>query len=104
MPVVNLNDHAAAAAYLMEHDDAIALVVLDGQWPGRRTLERLAADAVNGQLAVPVQRTYPLADIPRALADFAADTRGKLAIGGMTAECSQAADTVTRVQRGTLAS
>jgi NADPH:quinone reductase-like Zn-dependent oxidoreductase len=48
--------------------------------PDRRTLERLAADVVNGQLAVPVQRTYPLADVPRALADFAAGTRGKLAI------------------------
>ena len=35
VPVVNLNDHAAAAAYLMEHADATALVVLDGQWPGR---------------------------------------------------------------------
>jgi NADPH:quinone reductase-like Zn-dependent oxidoreductase len=36
---------------------------------------------VRGQLTVPVQRTYPLADVPRALADFAAGTRGKLAIG-----------------------
>ena len=35
MTVVNLNDHAAAAAYLMKHADATALVVLDGQWPGR---------------------------------------------------------------------
>jgi CBS domain-containing protein len=35
VPVVNLNDHAAAAAYLMEHAGATALVVLDGQWPGR---------------------------------------------------------------------
>jgi hypothetical protein len=35
---------------------------------------------VAGQLTVPVQRTYVLADVPRALADFAADTRGKLAI------------------------
>jgi NADPH:quinone reductase-like Zn-dependent oxidoreductase len=35
---------------------------------------------VNGQLTVPVQRTYSLADVPRALADFAAGTRGKLAI------------------------
>ena len=35
VPVVNLNDHAAGAAYLMEHADATALVVLDGQWPGR---------------------------------------------------------------------
>jgi NADPH:quinone reductase len=48
--------------------------------PDRRTLDRLAADVVHGQLTVPVQRTYPLADVPRALADFAAGTRGKLAI------------------------
>jgi NADPH:quinone reductase len=48
--------------------------------PVRQALERLAADVVNGQLTVPVQRTYPLADVPRALADFAAGTRGKLAI------------------------
>jgi NADPH:quinone reductase-like Zn-dependent oxidoreductase len=39
-----------------------------------------AADVVNGQLTVPVQRSYTLADVPRALADFAAGTRGKLAI------------------------
>jgi len=48
--------------------------------PDSRTLERLAADVVHGQLTIPVQRTYPLADVPRALADFAAGTRGKLAI------------------------
>jgi len=35
---------------------------------------------VNGQLTVLVQRTYSLADVPRALTDFAAGTRGKLAI------------------------
>jgi len=34
-PVVNLNDHLAAAAYLMKHAGATALVALDGQWPGR---------------------------------------------------------------------
>jgi NADPH:quinone reductase-like Zn-dependent oxidoreductase len=39
-----------------------------------------AGDVVDGQLTVPVQRTYALADVPRALADFAAGTRGKLAI------------------------
>src|SRR6266699_1698853 len=48
--------------------------------PVRQTLERLAFDVVAGQLTVPVQRTYALADVPRALADFAAGTRGKLAI------------------------
>jgi NADPH:quinone reductase-like Zn-dependent oxidoreductase len=48
--------------------------------PASRILGRLAADVVDGQLTVPVQRTYALADVPRALADFAAGTRGKLAI------------------------
>ena len=33
--VVTQNDHVAAAAYLMKHFGATALVVLDGQWPGR---------------------------------------------------------------------
>ena len=37
-------------------------------------------DVVHGQLTVPVRRTYPLADVPSALADFAEGTRGKLAI------------------------
>jgi NADPH:quinone reductase-like Zn-dependent oxidoreductase len=48
--------------------------------PASRILGRLAADVVNGQLTIPVQRTYTLADVPRALADFAGGTRGKLAI------------------------
>jgi hypothetical protein len=48
--------------------------------PSTQTLGRLAADVVDGQLTVQVQRTYALADVPRALADFAAGTRGKLAI------------------------
>jgi CBS domain-containing protein len=34
-PTVNQNDHVAAAAYLMKHAAATALVILDGQWPGR---------------------------------------------------------------------
>jgi CBS domain-containing protein len=34
-PTVNRNDHVAAAAYLMKHARATALVILDGQWPGR---------------------------------------------------------------------
>ncbi len=34
-PVVNQNDHVAAAAYLMNHFGATGLVVLDSQWPGR---------------------------------------------------------------------
>jgi hypothetical protein len=34
-PAVTQNDHVAAAAYLMKHIGASALVVLDGQCPGR---------------------------------------------------------------------
>jgi NADPH2:quinone reductase len=48
--------------------------------PASKNLERLAADVVNGQLSVPVQRTCSLADVPQALADFAAGARGKLAV------------------------
>ncbi|GAA2296663.1 NADP-dependent oxidoreductase [Nonomuraea roseoviolacea subsp. roseoviolacea] len=48
--------------------------------PNRDTLSRLAADATEGRLRVPVARTYPLAEAPRALADFAGGTVGKLAV------------------------
>jgi MFS family permease len=34
-PAVSQNDHVAAAAYLMKHAGATALVVLDGLWSGR---------------------------------------------------------------------
>jgi CBS domain-containing protein len=34
-PTVTRNDHVAAAAYLMKHAGTTALVVLDGQCPGR---------------------------------------------------------------------
>lgn len=42
--------------------------------PDQATLDRLAADAAAGRLRVPVTRSYPLNDMPQALADFAADT------------------------------
>jgi CBS domain-containing protein len=35
IPTVTHNDHVAAAAYLMKHARATALVVVDGQRPGR---------------------------------------------------------------------
>jgi hypothetical protein len=53
--------------------------------PVSRILGRLAADVVYGQLTVPVQRTYALANIPRALADFAAGTGNRRAFGRRTA-------------------
>jgi NADPH:quinone reductase-like Zn-dependent oxidoreductase len=48
--------------------------------PITATLERLAQAVVAGELRVTVQRTYPLAEVPRALEDFAAGTTGKLAV------------------------
>lgn len=48
--------------------------------PTTATLERLAADVVAGKLSLPIQRTYSLAEVPRALADFASGTLGKLAV------------------------
>ncbi|WP_211359708.1 NADP-dependent oxidoreductase [Actinocorallia herbida] len=48
--------------------------------PSRETLERLAAEVVRGSLRVPLARSYPLSDAPRALTDFTAGTVGKLAI------------------------
>jgi NADPH:quinone reductase-like Zn-dependent oxidoreductase len=48
--------------------------------PVRAVLDGLAADVVAGRLRIPVQRTYALADVPHAFADFAGDTLGKLAV------------------------
>ena len=48
--------------------------------PEAATLDRLAADVVAGRLRVPIQRTYRLEELGQAMADFAAGTRGKLAI------------------------
>ncbi|HEV8191112.1 MAG TPA: NADP-dependent oxidoreductase [Ktedonobacterales bacterium] len=43
-------------------------------------LERLAGEVVSGRLCTTIERTYPLEDVARAFADFAAGTRGKLAV------------------------
>jgi NADPH:quinone reductase-like Zn-dependent oxidoreductase len=48
--------------------------------PHRAVLEGLARDVVAGRIRIPVQRTYALTEVPRAFADFAAGTLGKLAI------------------------
>jgi NADPH:quinone reductase-like Zn-dependent oxidoreductase len=48
--------------------------------PGQGVLERLAADAATGRLRVPVACTYRLDEVPKALADFANGTLGKLAV------------------------
>jgi len=48
--------------------------------PNPAGLTSLAERVAAGQLTVPVQRTYPLAQVPQAFADFAAGTVGKLAV------------------------
>ncbi len=48
--------------------------------PDSILLDRLASDVAAGRLRVPIQRTYPLEQAPRALADFAVGTLGKLAV------------------------
>jgi NADPH:quinone reductase-like Zn-dependent oxidoreductase len=48
--------------------------------PDRPTLETVAESVLSGRVRVPVQRTYDLAGVPRAFADFRAGTLGKLAV------------------------
>src|SRR3954447_5623099 len=48
--------------------------------PASATLDRLAADLAAGRVTVPVERTYPLTQVPAAFGDFAGGTRGKIAI------------------------
>ena len=48
--------------------------------PAPERLERLATEAAAGRLVIPIQRTYRLEQVPQALDDFAAGTRGKLVI------------------------
>jgi NADPH:quinone reductase-like Zn-dependent oxidoreductase len=48
--------------------------------PDVATLDRLAADAVSGELQVPITATYPLDDAPQAFAGFGSGALGKLAI------------------------
>jgi NADPH:quinone reductase len=48
--------------------------------PQRSLLADLAEEIVAGRIRVPVQRSYPLTEVPRAFADFGAGTLGKLAV------------------------
>ncbi|MEU7871811.1 NADP-dependent oxidoreductase [Dactylosporangium sp. NPDC049140] len=48
--------------------------------PTADTLDRLVADVAAGRLSVPVERTYPLAEVPAAFAAFGTGTRGKIVI------------------------
>ncbi|GIF26719.1 NADPH:quinone reductase-like Zn-dependent oxidoreductase [Actinoplanes tereljensis] len=59
-----------------QHPAAVSIMAT----PAAQTLDRLAADAADGRLTVPVSRTYPLAEVPAAFGDFAGGTLGKLAI------------------------
>jgi NADPH2:quinone reductase len=58
--------------------DATATAVMAN--PTTETLERLASAVASGALRVPVETTYPLAEAGRALADFRAGKRGKIAV------------------------
>jgi NADPH:quinone reductase-like Zn-dependent oxidoreductase len=62
----------------LSRPDAIATTIWAN--PDRPTLDKLAGEVAAGRLRVPVTRTYPLAEVPQALADFAAGSVGKLAI------------------------
>lgn len=59
-----------------QHPDATSV------WanPTSETLDRLAADVAAARLIVPIARTYPLTEVPAAIADFTGGTLGKLAI------------------------
>jgi len=48
--------------------------------PATATLAKFADAAATGIIRVPIMRTYGLEDVPQGLADFAAGTRGKLAV------------------------
>lgn len=48
--------------------------------PESSRLEYLAGEVAAGRLQVPIERTYPLEQVPQAFADFAAGTLGKIAI------------------------
>jgi NADPH:quinone reductase-like Zn-dependent oxidoreductase len=48
--------------------------------PNPPGLTGLADDIAAGRLTVPIQRSYPLSDVPKAFADFAAGTVGKLVV------------------------
>ncbi|RVX41337.1 NADPH:quinone reductase-like Zn-dependent oxidoreductase [Nonomuraea polychroma] len=59
-----------------QHPAAVAIMAS----PTVATLDRLATDVAAGRITVPVTRTYALAEVPAAFADFAAGTIGKLAV------------------------
>ena len=62
----------------LDREDVV-VTTLSAQ-PVTETLERLAAAVVDGTVRVPIARTYALADVPQAFADFARGKLGKLAV------------------------
>ncbi len=48
--------------------------------PTADKLTTLANQEATGELVVPVQKTFPLADAPAAMAAFGAGTRGKIVL------------------------
>ncbi|WP_067827461.1 NADP-dependent oxidoreductase [Nocardia inohanensis] len=60
-----------------ERDIKATVIMSD---PSRDTLTRLAGQVAEGLLVVPIAARYPLAETPRAVADFTAGTLGKLGI------------------------
>jgi NADPH:quinone reductase-like Zn-dependent oxidoreductase len=89
--IVHLAGDGAALAALLAEKGRIASTIGFGpdQHPAATfvyanptadTLDRLAADVAAGRVRVPLARTYPLAEVPAALGDFAGGTLGKLAV------------------------
>ena len=48
--------------------------------PDSAILERLGAEVAAGRLRVPIETTYPLEQVPAAMAHFADGKTGKIAI------------------------
>jgi NADPH:quinone reductase-like Zn-dependent oxidoreductase len=68
---------ASTLLFGSEQHPAAVSIVADA---GREVLDRLAGDVVAGRVTVPITRRYPLAEAPRALADFSEGTVGKYAV------------------------
>ncbi|GAA4720106.1 alcohol dehydrogenase catalytic domain-containing protein [Phytohabitans rumicis] len=76
--VVQGGRFASTLNFTPESADIKAIAVMAD--PSAITLDGLAADVVAGRLRVPVATTYPLAEAPRAIADFTGGTLGKLVV------------------------
>jgi NADPH:quinone reductase-like Zn-dependent oxidoreductase len=68
---------ASTIGYGPEQHPAATFIMAN---PAPGTLDRLAGDLAAGRLTVPVERTYPLGEVPAAFSDFAGGTHGKIAI------------------------